>query len=70
MRALKGHPFIVLFEKSVMDDTDHRLVGMTSTFIPGGTLEDNHTVTHFRLSWLIQMTEIIDEINLRYDVMH
>jgi hypothetical protein len=70
MRALKGHPSIVPFEKFVVDDTEQRLVGWTSSFIPGGTLEDNHSLTCFRLSWLVQMTEIIDDINLKYGIMH
>jgi hypothetical protein len=69
-RALKGHPSIVPFEKFVVDDTENRLVGWTSTFIPGGTLEDNHSSTYFRLSWLTQMTEIIDDLNLKYGIMH
>jgi hypothetical protein len=70
MRALRGHPFIVPFEKFVVDDTDHRLIGWTSKFIPGGTLEENHSFTHFRLSWLIEMTELVDEVNLKYGIMH
>lgn len=70
MRALKGHPALVPFEKFVVDDTENRLVGWTSTFIAGGTLEDNHAFTYFRLSWLVQMTEIIDDINLKYGIMH
>lgn len=70
MRALRGHPSIFSFENFVVDDTDHRLVGWTSKFIPGGTLDDNHSFTYFRLSWLIQMTELIDNINLKYGIMH
>ena len=45
MRALKRASIHCPLRKFVVDDTDHRLVGMTSTFIPGGTLEDNHSVT-------------------------
>jgi hypothetical protein len=70
MRALMGHPSIVPFEKFVVDDTDHRLLGYTTKFIPGGTLEENHSFTHFRLSWLFQMIELVDDINLKYGIMH
>jgi Protein kinase domain len=70
MRALRGHPSIVPFEKFVVDDTDHRSLGFTTKFIPGGTLEQNHSFTHFRLSWLDQMIEVVDDINLKYGVMH
>jgi serine/threonine protein kinase len=69
-RALKGHPSIVPFEKFVVDDAEERLIGWTSTFIKEGTLEENHSSTYFRLSWLTQMTEIIDDINLKYGIMH
>lgn len=70
MRALKSHPSVVPFEKFVVDDTEDRLVGWTSTFIPGGTLEENHSFTYFRLSWLFQMIDIIDDVNLKYGIMH
>jgi Protein tyrosine and serine/threonine kinase len=70
MRALRNHPSIVPFEKFVVDDKDHWLIGYTTKFIPGGTLEENHSFTHFRLSWLIQMMEIVDDINLKYGIMH
>ena len=70
MRALRGHPSIVPFEKFVVDDTDYRLLGYTTKFIPGGTLEENHSFTHFRLSWLDQMMELVDDINLKYGIMH
>lgn len=70
MRGLKGHLSIIPFEKFVVDDAENRLVGWTSSFIPGGTLEDNHVHTDFRLSWLTQITQIVDDINLKYGIMH
>jgi Protein tyrosine and serine/threonine kinase len=70
MRALRGHPSVVPFEKFVVDDKDHWLIGYTTKFIPGGTLEENYSFTHFRLSWLIQMMELVDDINLKYGIMH
>jgi Protein tyrosine and serine/threonine kinase len=70
MSALNGHPAIVPFEYFIVDDEQGCLVGYTSKFVPGGTLQDNHASIVFRLSWLIQLTQIVDDINLKYGIMH
>lgn len=63
------HPNIVPFDKMVVDEIEGRFVGFTSKYIPGGTLEENPTRT-FKLKWLHQLTDVVDDLNLRLGVVH
>lgn len=65
------HPNIAPFDRLVVDKLDgrHVLVGFTSRFIPGGTLEsDSNRV--FKLKWLRQLLHAIDDLNLKYGIQH
>ncbi|KAK2612249.1 hypothetical protein QQS21_001675 [Conoideocrella luteorostrata] len=63
------HPNIVPFDKVVVDELEGCFVGFTSKYIPGGTLKDN-TTRVFKLKWLHQLTNVIDELNLNLGVAH
>lgn len=63
------HPNIVPFDKVVIDELEGCLVGFTSKFIPGGTLEENKT-RGFKLKWLHELTEVVDELNLNLGIAH
>lgn len=68
---LPPHPNIVPFDRVVIDELHSRVVGFTTPFIPGGTIEDDSTRTPgrgrvFKLSWLKQLTRVVDDLNLRH----
>lgn len=63
------HPNIVPFDKVVVDELEGRFVGFTSKYIAGGTLDENKTRV-FKLKWLHQLTDVLDELNLNLGVAH
>ena len=63
------HPNIVPFDKIVVDEIEGRIVGFTSKYIPGGTLNENKTRV-FKLQWLHELMRVIDELNLNLGMSH
>ncbi|UKZ81479.1 hypothetical protein TrVFT333_009251 [Trichoderma virens FT-333] len=53
----------------VIDELEGRFVGFTTIYIPGGTLEENKT-RPFKLKWLQQLINVVDEINLDLGIAH
>ena len=68
LRSLPPHPNIVPFDRVVLEDVESRVVGFTTKYIPGGTL-DNPNIP-FRLEWLQQLTQLVDFLNLDLGIMH
>lgn len=68
---LPPHPNITPFDRLVVDELDGRQVwvGFTSRFIPGGTLEADSART-FKLKWLKQLLNVIDDLNFKYGIQH
>ncbi|KAM0455703.1 hypothetical protein ACHAPV_002790 [Trichoderma viride] len=66
---LSHHPNIVSIDKIVLDEIHGRIVGFTTPYIPGGSLEDNPS-RGFKLKWLKQLIQVVDDLNLRYGVIH
>ncbi|KAG6357262.1 hypothetical protein INS49_015140 [Diaporthe citri] len=68
---LPSHPFIVPFDRLVVDQLEGRdvVVGFTSVYIPGGTVEENTSRT-FKLKWLKQLLCAVDDLNLKYGIQH
>lgn len=51
-RLPRDHPHIVPLDAVVLDNVKGGVIGFTSVYIPGGTLQDNNaTVRPFRLVW-------------------
>lgn len=69
LRALKDHPSFVSLHSVVIDDVTEKVLGFTSQYISGGTLED-YSDRPFHFRWLKQLTSAIDDLNLRYGIMH
>lgn len=69
-RLPHDHPHIVPFDSVVLDDVGGGVVGFTSLFIPRGTLMDTAKTRTFRLRWLQQLLEAVDDLNYTYGVMH
>ncbi|KAH6632108.1 kinase-like domain-containing protein [Chaetomium tenue] len=66
---LSHHPNIVPIDRLVLDEVRGGVVGFTTIFIPGGTLEDNVSRT-FKLKWCKQLMALVDDLNLRYGIAH
>lgn len=66
---LPSHPNIVPFDKVVVDELEGRLVGFTTPFIPGGTVDENKDRI-FKLKWLKQLMGVVDYLNLDLGVAH
>ena len=46
------------------------VVGFTMPFIPGGSLQETRTTRIFKLKWAQQLFEVVDELNLKYGIVH
>ncbi|EHK46941.1 hypothetical protein TRIATDRAFT_45984 [Trichoderma atroviride IMI 206040] len=66
---LPAHPNIVPFDRLVLDELRGRVVGFTSLYIPGGTL-DQHKSRMFKLEWLQQLISVVDDLNFKYGIAH
>ncbi|PGH10538.1 hypothetical protein AJ80_07484 [Polytolypa hystricis UAMH7299] len=52
----------------VIDDVSKKVLGFTSQYIAGGTLENYNQTFYFR--WLKQLTDAIDDLNLHCGIAH
>jgi serine/threonine protein kinase len=66
---LPRHPNIVPFDRVVVDELEGRVVGFTSSYMPGGNLEENKSRV-FKLKWLQQLIQVVDDLNLKYSIAH
>jgi serine/threonine protein kinase len=66
---LPYHPNIVPFDRVVVDELEGRVVGFTNAYVPRGSLEENKSRV-FRLDWLQQLIQVVDDLNLRYGIAH
>jgi len=66
---LPHHPNIVPFDRVVVDELEGRIIGFTNNYVSGGSLEDNKTRI-FKLKWLKQLIQVVDDLNLRYGIAH
>jgi len=68
LKSLPPHQNIVPFDRIVLDDVESRVIGFTTKYIPGGTLD--HSRRPFRFEWLQQLTQLVDFLNLDLGIMH
>ncbi|KAI0193111.1 hypothetical protein F4808DRAFT_475405 [Astrocystis sublimbata] len=66
---LPPHPNIVAFDRLILDELDGRVVGFTSVYVPGDTLEGNKSRV-FKLKWLKQLIAVVDLLNLQHGIVH
>lgn len=74
---LSAHPNIVPFDRIVAEELDgsqDRIVGFTTLHITGGTLdaidENPGDQRAFKLKWLLQLLNLIDDLNYKYGIQH
>ncbi|PVH98664.1 hypothetical protein DM02DRAFT_595594 [Periconia macrospinosa] len=68
LKSLPPHPNIVPFDRVVLEDVESRVIGFTTKYIPGGSLEDSKRP--FRFEWLQQLTQLVDFLNLDLGIKH
>ncbi|KAM5448549.1 hypothetical protein MaudCBS49596_005343 [Microsporum audouinii] len=68
LKELRGNDLFVPFHRTVIDDVTQNILGFTTRYISGGTLEDYQGIFYFR--WLKQITDAIDDLHLRYGILH
>lgn len=66
---LPKHPNIVPFDSIIVDELEGQIVGFTTTFVPGGTLDENKS-RPFKLEWLRQLIGVVDFLNLDLGIEH
>ncbi|KAF4449672.1 hypothetical protein F53441_7072 [Fusarium austroafricanum] len=68
LKSLPPHENIVPFDRVVLEDVERRVIGFTTKYIPGGTLDG--LKVPFRFEWLQQLTNVVDFLNLDLGIMH
>ena len=68
LSQLPPHPNIVPLDRIVLEDKESRVIGFTTKYIPGGTLQISKRP--FRFEWLKQLTQLVDFLNLELGIMH
>jgi hypothetical protein len=61
--SLPEHPHLVPLDRIIVDDVESPILGFTTVYVPGGTLDENKGRV-FRLSWLQQLCAVVDYLNL------
>jgi hypothetical protein len=69
LKNLPPPPNIVPLGHVVLEDAESRVIGYTTKYIPGGTLDLNKNIP-FRFEWLKQLTEVVDFLNLEMGPRH
>ncbi|KAJ5738102.1 hypothetical protein N7493_001257 [Penicillium malachiteum] len=69
LSKLPPHPNLIPFDRIVLEDIESRVIGFTTRYItcqPLSTASDRP----FRLTWLQQLTQLVDFLNLELGIMH
>ncbi|KAF8865661.1 hypothetical protein BDZ45DRAFT_711189 [Acephala macrosclerotiorum] len=68
LKILPSHPNLLRLDRVVLEDVESRIIGFTTKYIPGGTLENPKVP--FRFEWLQQLIQVVDFLNLELGIMH
>ena len=68
MKSLPPHLNLLLLDRIVLEDIESRVIGFTTKYIPGGTLEI--LKVPFKFEWLQKLTQVVDFLNLELGIMH
>jgi hypothetical protein len=67
---LSNHPHIAPVRHVIVDETDRsRVVGFTVPFYPGGNLRSKSS-RPLKLKWISQLLQTVDDLHLKYGVIH
>ncbi len=68
--SLPPHPNILPLDRVVLDEVrGDRLIGYTTPFVPNGDLGGNQSRL-FKLKYLKQLMQAVDDLNLKFGIMH
>ncbi len=69
LSRLPPHPSLALLDRVVVDEvTGSQLVGFTMRYVDGQDL--HHSKPLFKLKWLRQLMQVVDDLNLKHGVLH
>jgi hypothetical protein len=69
LKSLPNHPNLIRLDRVVVNEPKSQVLGYTTPYVSGGTLGDDHERI-LRLSWLQQLTSVVDYINLELGIVH
>jgi len=70
LARLPPHPNMVLLDRVVVDEVTHsKVVGFTMRYVAGGQTFDKSRPA-FKLRWLSQLIQAVDDLNLKHGVIH
>ncbi len=71
LARLPPHPNIALLDRLVLDEmTGSRIVGFTTRYVAGASLDKLESRPPFKLKWLRQLMQTVDDLNLKHGVVH
>ena len=69
LSRLPPHPHLVLLDRLVLDEiTKSQVVGFTMRYVPSEPLDKSRLL--FKLKWLKQLIQTVDDLNLKYGIVH
>ncbi|KAJ4286285.1 hypothetical protein N0V90_013319 [Kalmusia sp. IMI 367209] len=68
LQNLPPHPNIMPLDRVVIEDVESRVIGFTTKYVPGGTLDKSKVP--FRFEWMQQLIQLVDFLNLDLGIMH
>ncbi|CAG9940167.1 unnamed protein product [Clonostachys rosea f. rosea IK726] len=68
-RRLPRHPHIAVFDNIVVDEGGSKVIGFTTESTHGASLRDQKRPT-FKLKWLKQLINVVNDLNLKYGIQH
>lgn len=69
LKSLPQHENLVPFDRVVIDNLEARVLGFTTKYVAGGTLDENRSRC-FQLRWLKQLTKVVDYLNNERGIIH
>ncbi|KAG7293955.1 hypothetical protein NEMBOFW57_004016 [Staphylotrichum longicolle] len=71
LARLPPHPNLVLLDRLVLDElSKSKVVGFTMRYVPNETLHSSKSWPSFRLRWLRELMQVVDDLNLKYGIIH
>lgn len=71
LARLPPHPHLALLDRIVLDElTASRVVGFTIRYVAGEGLDSPGSVGVFKLKWLKQLLQTVDDLNLKHGIAH
>ena len=71
LARLPPHPNMALLDRLVLDETTgSQIVGFTTRYVAAASLDRLESRPPFKLKWLEQLMQTVDDLNLKHGVVH